>query len=448
MLLGLIFFALSSCQLDDAPHLLEEIKEKRLIVTADDIPGVISSLSQVMGMRPDDDAFTVNHNEVENDLTIDWDRIMQLVDTLGNETYAFGIADRDGDPFTFYNLILKFDDTGSVQRPFLLKYQMDEDFIPEYLATLSMENFKGNVSKIFLDKRSLPGLYSANSEFNEEVDACPGTTVYTTSTTGGGGGGGPSGDEIPDLPPPGSTDGCITYLVRTDWYQCNNSACDNPVFLRTEYSLRIECDPLASQNTANLEDDCQPTDDEIPINPPNDPFLPPCAGDPLNSPVIAKTKRGVNGGRYGMTRQDQKGNPREHDGLDLASPIGMPLYSMFSGTVIGIRDTFSEGEYLKGSYGNFIIIQSQNALGETFYIKYNHLNAVNVTAGQEINARTIIGKTGTTGNAEDFALGIIPHVHIQARVKVNNVWTKANPEDFMTTKFSPEGVAWPQPCVN
>ena len=107
---------------------------QRSIVNASDIPSITSALSSKLGLQNDTQAFTVNHGSVFGDLNIKWDKIMQLVDSVGNKTYTFAIEDEDGDFTTFYNLILKTDASGKVKRPFIMKYVMDDGFVPEFFG--------------------------------------------------------------------------------------------------------------------------------------------------------------------------------------------------------------------------------------------------------------------------------------------------------------------------
>lgn len=105
---------------------------------------------------------------------------------------------------------------------------------------------------------------------------------------------------------------------------------------------------------------------------------------------------------------------------------------MYKGKVSSLRNTFSEGEYKKNSYGNYIIIKS-TVNGNTIYIRYNHLNKVSVKKDQDISVGQIIGLNGNTGNAA--AKGVTPHIHIQI---LDSSWKSINPADYLKTKFNSE----------
>ena len=162
----------------------------------------------------------------------------------------------------------------------------------------------------------------------------------------------------------------------------------------------------------------------------------PCGGDPVANVEIAPSKLGKKGGTFGCTRKDWeytcggvKGD-KNHDGLDIKAAINTNTFSMYDGKVADIRKTFSPGEYKRHSLGNYILVTTR-INGETVFIKYNHLNEVNVKKNDIIKAGDIIGLNGNTGNAAKDD-DIVPHIHIQV---FNTKWKSINPLDFLTTKF-------------
>ena len=154
----------------------------------------------------------------------------------------------------------------------------------------------------------------------------------------------------------------------------------------------------------------------------------PCEGDPVPKPEIAPTGlQGTDGGRFGAARAD--GTP--HNGLDIASPINAPLFSMFNGSIY-------HSDY-SNTFGNYVIVNSIYN-GENILVLYAHLNTILVTSGS-VNNGTILGNTGDSGNA----IGTVPHVHIEVKSRAqvedfgyNNAPAK-NPEDYLTTKFDENG---------
>lgn len=87
---------------------------------------------------------------------------------------------------------------------------------------------------------------------------------------------------------------------------------------------------------------------------------------------------------------------RMHNGVDLAGPIGTPIYAASNGivTLAGWTD---------GGYGNRVIIKSPEGITTT----YNHLNAINCSEGQQVTVGQQIGEMGSTG----FSTG--PHLHFE-----------------------------------
>ena len=147
----------------------------------------------------------------------------------------------------------------------------------------------------------------------------------------------------------------------------------------------------------------------------------PCPGDPLKFMSIAPSSAGnYRGGTYGNTRS---GGTQFHDGVDIASPRNANLYSMYDGTVTDMRKSFLPGQYGRKSYGNYITIKSV-INGNTVYLKYNHLEFVSsgLMIGSALAQGAYMGITGNTGNAAKP--GIIPHVHIQAKMQMDNLLTQ------------------------
>lgn len=128
-----------------------------------------------------------------------------------------------------------------------------------------------------------------------------------------------------------------------------------------------------------------------------------------------------------------------HDGLDIKVDINTNTFAMYSGTISGVRDSFSPGEYKDKSYGNYVLLTVQID-GSTYFIKFNHLNTVSVTQGQTINAGEIIGLSGTTGNAADDK--VIPHLHLQV---YDSDWNSIDQGPFLGTQFDDNQNPIPNP---
>jgi murein DD-endopeptidase MepM/ murein hydrolase activator NlpD len=88
-----------------------------------------------------------------------------------------------------------------------------------------------------------------------------------------------------------------------------------------------------------------------------------------------------------------KGSSANKDGVDFAAEIGTPVKSNISGRVVSVYNDAVPGDFeANGGWGNQVIIEA----GGRQYL-FNHLNNVNVVAGDFINAGTLLGGVGNTG---------------------------------------------------
>ncbi|HET8937226.1 MAG TPA: M23 family metallopeptidase, partial [Polyangiales bacterium] len=89
----------------------------------------------------------------------------------------------------------------------------------------------------------------------------------------------------------------------------------------------------------------------------------------------------------------------EHEGVDLAAPVGTPIRAAQGGLVV-----YSDNE-LRG-YGNLVMVVHPDASVAV----YAHCRATFVFPGQHVNAGQVIAEVGNTG----FSRG--PHLHFEYRV--------------------------------
>lgn len=82
---------------------------------------------------------------------------------------------------------------------------------------------------------------------------------------------------------------------------------------------------------------------------------------------------------------------RRHNGIDIAAPIGTPIYSASDGRVVGVGD--QDRYCYRGAYGKFIAITHYNGLTTL----YGHLSLQVVNEGQEVTKGQLIGYMGNTG---------------------------------------------------
>lgn len=88
---------------------------------------------------------------------------------------------------------------------------------------------------------------------------------------------------------------------------------------------------------------------------------------------------------------------RAHEGIDMAAPIGTPIYATADGVVIHAGRM--------GAYGNLIKIQHEMGI-ET---RFGHLSKIKVKVGQKVSRGSLIGAMGNTGRSTG------PHLHYEVR---------------------------------
>lgn len=90
--------------------------------------------------------------------------------------------------------------------------------------------------------------------------------------------------------------------------------------------------------------------------------------------------------------------PNNHGGVDIVAPTGTPVLAAITGTVVRV----GEDEI----YGKYVEIENNG-----HWTMYAHLNAINVSRRQEVEAGNRIGAVGNTG------LSTGPHLHFEVKEK-------------------------------
>lgn len=110
-----------------------------------------------------------------------------------------------------------------------------------------------------------------------------------------------------------------------------------------------------------------------------------------------------------------------HDGCDFGAPNGTPIYAMRSGTV-----TYSG---LFGGYGNFVRVKHDDG----YETGYGHQSLIVAKNGQAVQAGTLLGYVGSTGQSTG------PHLHLLMARNGSSV----NPTDILNAAPLPTGTAQP-----
>ncbi len=121
-------------------------------------------------------------------------------------------------------------------------------------------------------------------------------------------------------------------------------------------------------------------------------------------------------GNYPITQKfgEKITNPKGHNGIDYALPMGTPVLAAADGIV------YSAGIDSTG-YGNCVMLKHAWNAGTV----YAHLQNWNVVAGQSVKAGDVIGHSGNSGNSTG------PHLHFEYRLKYDDWKSATDPADFL-----------------
>ena len=100
-----------------------------------------------------------------------------------------------------------------------------------------------------------------------------------------------------------------------------------------------------------------------------------------------------------------------HRGLDIAGPVGTPIYAAQGGTVVWVQQWDGKSTWGNQSYGNCIDIKHPSGL----VTRYAHLSKIEVQMGQTVRQGQEIAKMGATGNVTG------PHVHFETLINNQHV---------------------------
>ena len=112
---------------------------------------------------------------------------------------------------------------------------------------------------------------------------------------------------------------------------------------------------------------------------------------------------------YGFRSDPFRGRRTRHKGIDMAGPIGTPIYATADGIV-------GRSQWVRG-YGKYIEINHGNAI----QTRYGHMSRLNVRANARVKSGDLIGFMGSTGRSTGS------HLHYEVRINGEAV----NPVPFM-----------------
>ena len=100
------------------------------------------------------------------------------------------------------------------------------------------------------------------------------------------------------------------------------------------------------------------------------------------------------------------GFPHFHTGLDLAVPLGTPVFAAADGVVVLARPMTDTAGLLVG-YGNYVVMQHDAGLKTL----YGHLLTIVVKEGDVVHRGQLVGLVGSTGNSTGS------HTHFEVRIE-------------------------------
>ncbi len=120
-------------------------------------------------------------------------------------------------------------------------------------------------------------------------------------------------------------------------------------------------------------------------------------GQQVYGPVMQEDWTNLISSNYGERIHPITKERTKHNGVDIAVPIGTPLYSAIDGTVIVAQNSSTAGNY----------IQIQNSTGWT--VTFMHMDSFTVAAGDVVKQGDFVGYSGNTGRSTG------PHLHLEIR---------------------------------
>ena len=105
---------------------------------------------------------------------------------------------------------------------------------------------------------------------------------------------------------------------------------------------------------------------------------------------------------FGPRNIKVKGATKDHEGVDISTPSGSPVYAPLDGVVISSRDTTPNG------CGGFIQLSHS-----TIKTKFCHLKQMEVRQGDKVKKGQIIGYTGGAKTDPMHGISTGPHLHYE-----------------------------------
>jgi murein DD-endopeptidase MepM/ murein hydrolase activator NlpD len=118
----------------------------------------------------------------------------------------------------------------------------------------------------------------------------------------------------------------------------------------------------------------------------------------LSIPAFLPTKNFQFTSGFGNRYDPFNGGNAQHAGVDMAGPLGTPIYASADGVVVRAGWV--------GAYGNMVEIDH----GRGLTTRYGHLSAINVNVGERVSQGDVVAAMGSTGRSTGS------HLHYEVRI--------------------------------
>jgi murein DD-endopeptidase MepM/ murein hydrolase activator NlpD len=118
----------------------------------------------------------------------------------------------------------------------------------------------------------------------------------------------------------------------------------------------------------------------------------------LSIPAFLPTKNFSFTSGFGYRYDPFNGGGATHAGVDMAGPLGTPIYASADGVVVRAGWV--------GAYGNMVEVDH----GRGLMTRYGHLSAINVNVGERVSQGDVIAAMGSTGRSTGS------HLHYEVRI--------------------------------
>ena len=120
-------------------------------------------------------------------------------------------------------------------------------------------------------------------------------------------------------------------------------------------------------------------------------------GQQVYGPVIKEDWTNKISSPFGTRLHPIQKTVKHHNGVDIAIPIGTPLFSAIDGTVITAKNS--------GNAGNMVSVQKEDG----WIVTFMHMDSFAVSAGQKVKKGQLVGRSGNTGGSTG------PHLHLEVK---------------------------------